>query len=257
MSSPGAPTPLLAVRDLHTYIGGSHILQGVTFDVAPGHTTVLLGRNGAGKSTTLRTIMGLLPAQTGSITLAEQELRGRPPYIIARCGVAFVPEDREVFVTLTVEENLHLARRPGGAPGRRAERSRASPGGRGSEGAAIARVYSLFPDLQEARHRSAGALSGGQQQMLAIGRALVNSNRILLVDEPTKGLAPVIIKELRALFSALRQRGETILLVEQNLDFARSVGDQYHILDEGRIVHGGPMEELAARPEILRRYVGV
>ena len=239
MSYPGAPAPLLAVRDLHTYIGGSHILQGVTFDVAPGHTTVLLGRNGAGKSTTLRTIMGLLPAQTGSITLAEQELRGRPPYVIARRGVAFVPEDREVFVTLTVEENLHLARR------------------RGSEGAAIAKVYSLFPDLQEARHRSAGALSGGQQQMLAIGRALVNPNRILLVDEPTKGLAPVIVKELRALFSALRQRGETILLVEQNLDFARSVGDQYHILDEGRIVHGGPREELAARPEILRRYVGV
>src|ERR671938_1676741 len=132
-----APAPLLAVRDLHTYIGGSHILQGVTFDVAPGHTTVLLGRNGAGKSTTLRTIMGLLPAQTGSITLAEQELRGRPPYVIARRGVAFVPEDREVFVTLTVEENLHLARRR-------------------SEGAAIARVYALFPDLQEARHRAAG-----------------------------------------------------------------------------------------------------
>ena len=239
MSYPGAPAPLLAVRDLHTYIGGSHILQGVTFDVAPGHTTVLLGRNGAGKSTTLRTIMGLLPAQTGSITLAEQELRGRPPYVIARRGVAFVPEDREVFVTLTVEENLHLARR------------------RGSEGAAIAKVYALFPDLQEARHRAAGALSGGQQQMLAIGRALVNPNRILLVDEPTKGLAPVIVKDLRAIFTALRKRGATILLVEQNLDFARAVGDQYYILDEGRVVHGGPMEELAARPEILRRYVGV
>jgi ABC-type uncharacterized transport system YnjBCD ATPase subunit len=137
--------------------------------------------------------MGVLPAQTGSITLAEQELRGRLPYVIARRGVAFVPEDREVFVTLTVEENLHLARR------------------RGSEGATVAKVYSLFPDLHKARHRSAGALSGGQQQMLAIGRALVNPNRILLVDEPTKGLAPVIVKDLRAIFTALPMVGAALV----------------------------------------------
>ena len=234
-----AASALLTVQDLHTFIGGSHVLQGVSFAVPAGKTTMLLGRNGAGKSTTLRSIMGVLPAQSGSITLEGQELRGRPSHLIARRGVAFVPEDREVFVALTVEENLKLAQR------------------RNGDVAAIDHVYQLFPDLYRARHRSAGAMSGGQQQMLAIGRALVQTNRIMLVDEPTKGLAPIIVQELQATFSSLRARGETILLVEQNLEFAQAVGDLYFILDEGQIVQGGSMAELSGQSAILQRYLGV
>ena len=232
---------LLSLSDVHTYIAGSHILQGVSFDVEEGRTTVLLGRNGAGKSTTLRTIMGILPPQQGSITLAGRDLHDKRAHYVARQGVGFVPEDREVFVTLTVEENLKLAQRAGASGG----------------SAAIEKVYGLFPDLRQARGRSAGAMSGGQQQMLAIARAMVNRNRVVLVDEPTKGLAPIIVDQLQSIFRSLRDDGETILLVEQNLEFAQAVGDRYFILDEGRIVHGGPMDELDSEPELLRRYIGV
>jgi branched-chain amino acid transport system ATP-binding protein len=185
--------------------------------------------------------MGILPAAHGSITLDGQELRRKPSHYIARQGIGFVPEDRDVFVSLTVEENLRLAQRGGAS--------------RGADG--IRQAYALFPDLLAARGRSAGALSGGQQQMLAIARALVNRNRAVLVDEPTKGLAPVIVNQLRSIFHALRDEGETILLVEQNLEFAQAVGDRFFVLDEGRIVHGGRMEELAREPELLRRYIGV
>jgi branched-chain amino acid transport system ATP-binding protein len=232
---------LLVLDQVHTYIAGSHILQGISFDVTAGKTTVLLGRNGAGKSTTLRTIMGTLPAAKGSIKLDGRELVGKPPHFAARQGIALVPEDREVFVSLTVEENLKLA-----------QRARASRGQAGIEGA-----YALFPDLQQARTRSAGAMSGGQQQMLAIARAMVNHNRVLLIDEPTKGLAPVIVKKLQEIFQSLQGEGETILLVEQNLEFAQAVGSRFFVLDEGRIVFGGPMGELSRDPDLLRRYVGV
>ncbi len=238
---PATTNTLLALQDVHTYIAGSHILQGVSFDVAAEGTTVLLGRNGAGKSTTLRTVMGLWPVRQGSISLAGRELAGERAHVIARQGVGFVPEDREVFAALTVEENLRLVQRRGSADGR----------------AAIEHVYDLFPDLRQARNRSAGAMSGGQQQMLAIGRALMDRNRVILVDEPTKGLAPVIVQQLVEIFRSLREQGETMLLVEQNLEFARAVGDRYFILDEGRIVHGGDMEQLEDRPDLLRRYIGV
>jgi len=235
-----SPHPILSLQDVHTYISGSHILQGVTLDVASGKTTVLLGRNGAGKSTTLRTILGIWQMRRGSISLDGERLGSQPAHVVVRKGIGFVPEDREVFASLTVEENLRLAQRKG-------------TGGR----AAIERVYDLFPDLRAAKARSAGAMSGGQQQMLAIGRALVNDNRVLLVDEPTKGLAPVIVQQLAEIFDSLQSQGESILLVEQNLEFARSVGDRFFILDEGRIVHAGDIEELTEHPELLRRYVGV
>lgn len=232
---------VLSLRDVHTYIAGSHILQGISFDVTEGETTVLLGRNGAGKSTTLRTIMGSLPAERGSIALDGRELRGKPAYYAARQGVGFVPEDREVFVSLSVEENLKLAQR--------GEASRGPAG--------IEQAYTLFPDLRLARARSAGAMSGGQQQMLAIARALMNRNRVMLVDEPTKGLAPVVVKQLATIFGSLREEGETILLVEQNLEFASLVGHRFYVVDEGRIVHGGKMSELTGDPEMLQRYIGV
>jgi branched-chain amino acid transport system ATP-binding protein len=234
------PHALLSLQDVHTYILGSHILQGVTFDVAERQTTVLLGRNGAGKSTTLRTIMGLWPTERGRITLGGSALGGKPAYAIPRLGIGFVPEDREIFRSLSVAENLKLAQRS-----------------TDSDSSAIERIYVMFPDLRAARDRSAGAMSGGQQQMLAIGRALVNRNRIVLIDEPTKGLAPVIVRQLQGIFRSLKETGETILLVEQNLEFARAVGDRYFILDEGRIVHGDEMENLDDSKDLLRHYVGV
>lgn len=232
---------LLTLHEVHTYLGQSHILQGVSFDVETARTTVLLGRNGAGKSTTLRTIMGIVAAARGSIRIGTEDLRGRPSHAVARHGIGFVPEDREVFASLSVEENLKLAQRGGARDGE----------------AALERAFTLFPDLRPARRRSAGALSGGQQQMLAIARALINPNRLLLVDEPTKGLAPIIVQQLASLFQTLRDTGETILLVEQNLQFARLVGDRFFILDEGRIVHGGAIKELDHQPELLQRYIGV
>jgi branched-chain amino acid transport system ATP-binding protein len=189
--------------------------------------------------------MGMLHPERGAILLSgdrgDAELRGRPSHLVARFGIAIVPEDRDVFVSLTVEENLKLAQRGAASRG---------PAG-------IERVYQLFPDLRAARSRSAGAMSGGQQQMLAIARALVNHNRVVLVDEPTKGLAPVIVKQLQDIFRSLREEGETILLVEQNLEFSQAVGDRFFILDEGRIVHGAEMSQLQGDPELLRRYIGV
>ncbi|MDQ2783495.1 MAG: ABC transporter ATP-binding protein [Chloroflexota bacterium] len=228
---------VLRVEEVHTYIGESHILQGVSFTVAPGRVTVLLGRNGAGKTTTLRSILGLAPAARGRIDLLGAEVTREQPYRIVRRGVGYVPEDRDVFGGLTVAENLRLAQRPGADPAR------------------MATVQRLFPDLTARGSQRAGSLSGGQQQMVAIARALVNENRLLLIDEPSKGLAPVVVAQVTAALQAIK-RATTILLVEQNLAMAAALGDDAVIIDDGQTVFAGAMADVAADEALQSRYLG-
>lgn len=230
--------PLLRLDAVHTFIGESHVLQGVSFGVAAGRVTVLLGRNGAGKTTTLRTVLGLLSAARGTIAFGGAAIARERPHAIVRRGIGYVPEDRDVFATLTVAENLWLAQRPG-APG---------------DG--LARVHRLFPDLRERAEQRAGSLSGGQQQMVAIGRALVNENRLLLIDEPSKGLAPVVVTQTTEALRAIKG-STTILLVEQNLAVARALGDDAVVLDDGRVVFAGPMAAVTADAALQARYLGV
>lgn len=230
---------MLEVRELEAHIGRFHILQGVTFDVPAGRTTVLLGRNGAGKTTTLRAVMGLVRVGAGTVRLAGDDLVGRRPFHIAQLGIGYVPEDRGVFGTLSVEENLRVAERRQGSLRARREL-----------------VFDLFPDLARFQHRKAGQLSGGQQQMLAIARGLVNENKLLLVDEPSKGLAPIVIQRM---IEALREISKemTILLVEQNFAMAAALADTCVVIDEGRTVHAGPMADLAEDASLQRRWLGV
>ncbi|NUT54395.1 MAG: ABC transporter ATP-binding protein [Thermoleophilia bacterium] len=226
---------LITVDDLHVHLGESHVLQGVTFDVPEGGVTALLGRNGVGKTTTLRAMMGLVPRR-GSVRLAGDELTRRPTHAIVRRGVGYVPEDRDVFAGLSVDENLRLAER---GPEPRYEL-----------------VYELFPELRTRGAQKAGTLSGGQQQMVAIARALLNDNPVLLVDEPTKGLAPLLVTEVAA---ALERAAEltTVLLVEQNLAVVARVAQQVVVLDMGTVVHIGPAAELLGDPEKVRELLGV
>ncbi|MGA7271882.1 MAG: ABC transporter ATP-binding protein [Acidimicrobiia bacterium] len=226
----------LEITDLHVWRGEAHVLEGITASFPENEVTALLGRNGVGKSTTLLAIMGLLPAQ-GSILLSGSELISSPTHLIARRGIGYVPEDREVFATLTVEENFRLAERPGARPD-------------------YARVYDLFPDLRSRLGQTAGTLSGGQQQMLALGRALLNPNSLLLIDEPTKGLAPIVIEHVvEALSRATADT--TVILVEQNLWVASQLATKAVVLDQGRVVYSGGMEDLATDPELAGRYLGV
>jgi branched-chain amino acid transport system ATP-binding protein len=233
-------TPLLEVEDVHAYIGQYHILQGVSLRVRPDAVTVLLGRNGAGKTTTLRTVMSLLHPSRGAVRFDGRPTHGLPPYAVARLGIGYVPEGQGIFATLTVDENLHVARLVDDASS--AERLR--------------RVLALFPDLERFRHVRAGTLSGGQKQMLSIARALVNPNRLLLIDEPSKGLAPIIVDHLTQALRAMK-REVTVLLVEQNLALAEAVGDDFVLLDDGRTVETGSMAALAGDPVLKRRYLGV
>jgi branched-chain amino acid transport system ATP-binding protein len=231
---------LLELEDVHTDIGQHRILQGVSLAVRRDGVTVLLGRNGAGKTTTMRTIVGLLHPRRGRIRFDGRAIHGRPPHEIVRRGIGFVPEGQGIFATLTVEENLRVAMLGGEAAGR----------------ARLARVLELFPALDRFRHARAGALSGGQKQMLAIGRALVNDNRLLLVDEPSKGLAPIIVEHLVAALRAMRGQ-VTVLLVEQNFAMASALGDDFYMLDDGRTVHHGAMADLARDEALKKRYLGV
>ncbi len=226
---------LLELRDLHVFYGQSHVLQGVSFDVREGGVTALLGRNGVGKTTTCRAIMGLAEPR-GAITLAGHDLTRLPTHRIVQLGIGYVPEDRDVFAGLTVAENLRLAERNGSAR--------------------YELVYDLFPELRARGSQLAGTLSGGQQQMLTIGRALLNENRLLIVDEPTKGLAPLLVTEVA---HALERIGAlaTVLLVEQNLGVVRRVARDVVVLDTGKVVHSGPAQELLSDPARVRGLLGV
>jgi len=227
--------PLLQVEDLHVFLGQSHVLQGVSFTVPQGGVTALLGRNGVGKTTTIRALLGLVEPR-GKATLAGADLTRLPTHEIVRLGVGYVPEDRDIFSGLTVEENLRLAVRNGSAR--------------------YDLVYELFPELRERGRQRAGTLSGGQQQMVAIARALLNENRVLLVDEPTKGLAPLLVAEVAEALAKASET-ETILLVEQNLSVVERLARDAIVLDQGRVVYTGPAQELLADPQRVRALLGV
>jgi len=234
------PEPLLSLAGVHTHIGQYHILQGVDFAVPEGELTVLLGRNGAGKTTTLRTIMGLWKPSRGQLTFARRAIGGLPAHAIARAGIAYVPESMAVFSDLTVEENMRLAARDG--PPQRAR---------------LNWVFSFFPALKRFWTHPAGTLSGGQKQMLSIARAVIEPRRLLLIDEPSKGIAPAIIENMIRAFRELKRERTTILLVEQNFRFAEALGDRAVVMDDGRIVHDAGMAELAADTATQRRLLGL
>jgi branched-chain amino acid transport system ATP-binding protein len=231
---------LLEVDQIETYIGQYHILQGVSFQVPKGEVTVLLGRNGAGKTTTLRSIMGLTPIAKGSIRFKGKEIHHLPTYTIAREGIGYVPEDQGIFDGLTVEENLKVAMRK-------------------KDDASMERlewILNLFPDLKTYWHRKGGNLSGGQKQMLSIARAYVNENELLLVDEPSKGLAPIMVEKLMESIRLMKHK-TTVVLVEQNFIMASRIGDRFYILDDGKTVHNGLMEELKENERLRKEYLGI
>ena len=231
--------PLLAVRDLHAWYGESHVLHGVSFDVHAGEVVTLLGRNGAGKTTTLKSVMGIVARHRGSITFEGRELVGRTSNHIARLGIAFCPEERGIFASLNVEENLMLP--PQVRPG----------------GLSVAAIHALFPNLHERRRSQGTKLSGGEQQMLAIARILRTGARLLLLDEPTEGLAPVIMQQIGVTIRRLKADGFTILLVEQNFRFAATVADRHYVMEHGRVVDAIANAELDANMGKLHEYLGV
>ncbi|MGO4706778.1 ABC transporter ATP-binding protein [Microvirga sp. 2MCAF38] len=231
--------PLLEVRGLNAWYGESHVLHGIDLDIREGETVTLLGRNGAGKTTTLRAIMGILRRREGVIRLRGQDLLGLPLHRVAQAGLGYVPEERGIFASLNVEENLML-------PPKVAE-----------NGMSVEEIYRLFPNLHERRSSQGTKLSGGEQQMLAIARVLRTGAKILLLDEPTEGLAPVIVQRIGDVLVALKERGMTVLLVEQNFRFARKVADRFYLMEDGRMVNSFPTHELDAHASQLHEVLGV
>ena len=232
-------TPLLEVRDLNAWYGESHVLHGVNMHVSKGETVCILGRNGMGKTTTLRSIMGIVRQRQGRITLGGQDLTALPLHRTAHTGLGFVPEERGIFATLSVEENLLL------------------PPVISQGGMTLDEIYRLFPNLRERLSSQGTKLSGGEQQMLAIARILRTGATTLLLDEPTEGLAPVIIDAIGVVLRELRARGMTVVLVEQNFRFASKVADRFYIMDHGQMTHEFPVGELAARMDMLHETLGV
>jgi branched-chain amino acid transport system ATP-binding protein len=231
-------TAVLDVADVHTYYGDSHVLHGVSLSVADGEVLTILGRNGMGKTTLIRSIIGFTPPRQGTVRLKGENVAGLPPYRLVERGVALVPQGRRVFPSLSVRENLDVARRGNGRW-------------------SLERIYGLFPRLRERAENRANKLSGGEQQMLAIGRALMSNPELLLMDEPTEGLAPLLVREVGRVIGELKREGLSILLVEQNLPLALGVADRVHILSRGQIVYTGAPEALAADEGIKSRYLGV
>ncbi|MBM3489975.1 MAG: ABC transporter ATP-binding protein [Alphaproteobacteria bacterium] len=232
---------LLEVAAIHTAYGLSQVLFGVSFEVNAGEVVALVGRNGVGKSTTMRSIMGLTPPARGHVRFDGQDVTGWPAYRVARAGIGFVPEDRRIFPELSVWENLDI--------GRRGKRS----GGGWSE----RQVFELFPDLEAIRSRRGGVLSGGQQQMLTIARTLMGNPRLLLLDEPSEGLAPLVVENLRQQVAKLKASGLSIVLAEQNLSFVLSLSDRLHIMEKGEIKFSGTPAELSGNRKVLDRYLTV
>jgi urea transport system ATP-binding protein len=240
MTSNAPPPPMLTLRSLEASIGGSRILRGISLDVPKHKVFCLMGRNGVGKTSTLRTVVGLLRATVGSVTLDGEEITRLPPEARARCGIGYVPQGREIFPHLTVEENLHIGCTARGmkANGR------------------LEQVFTLFPILKEFLPRKGGMLSGGQQQQLAIGRALLTGPKLLILDEPTEGIQPNIIDQIGEAIKLLRREGTmSILLVEQYLDFCKELADYFAILDRGAVVARGPVADLT--DEIVREHLTV
>ena len=233
---------MLEVEGLETYYGRAHILHGVSFTAAAGEVLVLLGRNGAGKSTTLKSLIGLVRPAAGTIRFDGAELAGQEPYRIARAGLGYVPEERRIFTDLTVMENLEVGRQPG-----RAGLARWTP----------ERLFALFPNLGEMRDRPGGRMSGGEQQMLSIARTLMGNPRLMLLDEPSEGLAPLIVEQMAAAILALRAEGVAIVLAEQKLSFATGGADRAVVLESGRVAWSGTMAALQADEVARRAYLAV
>jgi len=230
---------MLEVEEIHTFYGLSHILFGVSLRVERGEVVCLLGRNGAGKTTTLKSIMGLTPPKQGHIRFKGEEITGWQPYLLARKGIGYVPDDRRIFADLTVGENLEIAAR----------------GGERDGGWSKERVYELFPALKQIESRKGGCLSGGEQKMLAIARALMGNPELLLLDEPTEGLAPVMVHALEEQIRRLREAGLTVLLAEQNVRSALRLSDRGYIIDNGQIRFQGSIDELKSNEEVRRKYL--
>jgi branched-chain amino acid transport system ATP-binding protein len=231
---------MLELADVHTYYGDSHVLQGVSLEVPEGRVVALLGRNGVGKTTLIRSIIGFTPPRRGSIRYRGVEIAGFPSYRIARLGIGLIPQGRRVFPSLDVAEHLTVNARP-----------------RQGRGWTLERVLGLFPRLRERQRNRGNALSGGEQQMLATGRALVGNPELLLMDEPSEGLAPLMVRELGRIIAELRTEGISILLVEQNLGFALDLADHVYVLSKGTIVYSCAPAELMANDEVKSRYLGV
>jgi branched-chain amino acid transport system ATP-binding protein len=230
---------MLQISDIHTYYGDSHILQGISLNMERGQVVGILGRNGMGKTTLIRSIIGFTPPRRGQVLFKERDVTGWPSNRVVSLGLGLVPQGRRVFSSLTVDENLSVAaKRDGGSW-------------------TIERVMDLFPRLRERRENRAGKLSGGEQQMLAIARALMTNPELLLMDEPTEGLAPLLVREVGCVIENLKSRGLSILLVEQNLPLALRVSDYVHVLSRGRIVHSSAPQELWENEEIKKRYLGL
>jgi branched-chain amino acid transport system ATP-binding protein len=230
---------MLEVEQMHTFYGLSHILFGVSFSIESGKVVCLLGRNGAGKSTTLKSIIGITPPRKGSIRFKGQEISGKQPFMLVRMGIGYVPDDRRIFADLTVEDNLEIAERKAG----------------GIQGWDKDRIFELFPVLKNIASRSGGCLSGGEQKMLAIARALMCNPELLLLDEPTEGLAPLMVRAIEEQVGALKETGLTVLLAEQNVKTTLRLSDYGYIIDDGKIRYHAAVDELKENEEVRKKYL--